>query len=66
MLVNYTDAAQTYEVDLPRGGTWHLMSDGTRATSALPGLEQWQLEAGSRDIWVDANTAIVLMSDYEN
>jgi len=66
VLVNYTDAAQTYQVDIPEGGTWHLMSDGTRATSAIPGLEQWQLDAGSRDISVGADTAIILMSDYMN
>jgi len=66
VLVNYTYASHTYQVAPASPGLWHVMSDGSAATSELPGLSQRNLSSGSNNIDVPARTAIVLMSDHVN
>ena len=67
VLINYSTSEQSFEVFFPQPGLWHVMSDGQRATSALPGLAT--LDAGidsTTKVPVGPQSGMVLMSAAQN
>lgn len=63
VLVNYGTATNGCTVSFPVDGTWHLMCDGTNASSAAPGLNSSiSVSGGSHSLDIAANTALIYMS----